>query len=165
MMKLQTHLHPVDNAHPQHQHLWVWIPVPAWRQLLRPITMGRSTSAALTSAVPGTCCVAAAAPRARITSSFNGFTPLTGTCASKTAILQAPTACAIVSEASDTLVASPNASAEGGPETPAAAPESSATTTPTSGETMLPGERHECQDNDGEAVFMEPPAGAKAARL
>ena len=35
-----------------------------------------------------------------------------------------------------------------GVQTPAAAPESPATTTPTSGETMLPGESHEWLDNE-----------------
>ena len=35
------------------------------------------------------------------------------------------------------------------------------TTTPTSGETMLPGESHEWLDNDGEGLFTEPPKKGK----
>ena len=59
-------------------------------------------------------------------------------------------------EAQKFMAYTPKTSATG-PDTPAAAPESPATTTPTSGETMPPGESHEWQDNDWEALFTEPP--------
>ena len=99
---------------------------------------------------------AAAAPRARITLFFSGFTPLTGTGTATPAVPQAPTTGTSTGEAPEALAAASNASATG-PDTPAAAPESPATTTPTSGETMPPGESHEWQDNDWEALFTEPP--------
>ena len=59
-------------------------------------------------------------------------------------------------EAPAALAATLNAPAKG-PEPPSAAAESPAITIATSGETMLPGEIHEWQDNDGEALFSEPP--------
>ena len=43
---------------------------------------------------------------------------------------------------------------------PAAAPESPATTTPTSGEMMLPGESDEWEDNE-RVAFTEPPKKGK----
>ena len=63
-----------------------------------------------------------------------------------------------ISEAPEGLTATPNSPAPGkGPEAPSAAPELTPTRTSTCGETMLPGESHEWQDDDGEALFMEPP--------
>ena len=82
-------------------------------------------------AAPTPLVPASAAPRARITF-FVVFTPLTDTGTSTLAVAQAPMI-------------------------PAAAPGSPVTSTPTSGETMLPGKNHEWQDNDGEALFKEPP--------
>ena len=101
---------------------------------------------------------AAAAPRARITSFFSGSSPPTGTGtgAASPAVAQTPATSTSTGEAQKALAEAPNTSATG-PETPAAAPESPATTTPTSGETMLPGESHEWLDNDGEGLFTEPP--------
>ena len=99
---------------------------------------------------------AAAAPRARITSFFSGSSPPTGTGigTATPAVAQTPTTGTSTSEAQKALVEAPNISATG-PETLAAAPESPATTTPTSGETMLPGESHEWLDNDGEGLFSD----------
>ena len=45
----------------------VWVPIPAWRQLFRPITVGSIGPVTRTPPVPAT-----AAPRARITSIFSG---------------------------------------------------------------------------------------------
>ena len=75
---------------------------------------------------------AAAAARTRITYILAGFTSPTATGTSTLAVGQAPTV-------------------------PAAAPESPATTTPTSGEKMPPSESREWQDNDGQAFFTEAP--------
>ena len=99
---------------------------------------------------------AAAAPRARITSFFSGSSPPTGTGTGTAtpAVAQTPTTGTSTGEAQKALAEAPNDSATG-PETPTAAPESPATTTPTSGETMPPGESHEWLDNDGEDRFTE----------
>ena len=87
--------------------------------------------AALTPLVP-----LHSAPRATITSFFFGFTPLTGTGTTTPAVPHAPTTGTSTGDAPEDLVAAPNASVTG-PETTAELPESPATTTPTSGETML----------------------------
>ena len=99
---------PGGHQHPQHAP--AWIPVPAWKQLLRPIKAVGRLSLRPRPPVP-----AAAAPRTRITCFFPGSPRCTGT-PTVLAVGQAPTI-------------------------PTAAPESPATSTATSGETMLPGER------------------------
>ena len=106
---------------------------------------------------------AAAAPRATIMTFFSGTRALTGT---GTNVITSPTPAVSQAPATGTgtgtgeapaaLAATPNAPAKG-PEASSAAAESPATTIATSGETMLPGERHECQDNVGEDLFSEPP--------
>ena len=75
----------------------------------------------------------AAAPRARITSFFSGSSPPTGTGTGipTPAVAHTPTRGTSTGEAQKALAEAPT-----GPETPAAAPESPATTTPTSGDTM-----------------------------
>ena len=100
---------------------------------------------------------AAAAPRARISSFFSGSSPPTGigTGTTTPGVAQTTTTGTSTGEAQKALAEAPNTSATG-PETPAAAPESPATTTPTSGETMLPGESHEWLDDDGGGLFTEP---------
>ena len=112
-------------------------------------------------AVPTSPVPAAPAPRATITSFFSVISPLTATGASGTTlptsvVPPAPTTGTGTGEAPEALAAAPNAPAKG-PQAPSAAPELPLTTTSTSGETILPGESHERQDNDGGALFTEPP--------
>ena len=99
---------------------------------------------------------AVAAPRARITSFFSGSSPPTGTGTGTAtpAVAQTPTTGTSTGEAQKPLAEALNTSATR-PETPAAAPESPATTNPIRGETMLPGESHEWLDNDGKDLFTE----------
>lgn len=66
-----------------------------------------------------------------------GLTPLTGTGTLIPTVIQVPTTGTSTGEAPEALAAAPNAAATG-PEIPAGAPESRATTTSTSGETVLP---------------------------
>ena len=92
---------------------------------------------------------AAAAPRATIMSFFSGTSALTGTGSTTSptaAVSQAPTTGTDTGEAPAALAATPNAPTKG-PDT----------TVVTSSETMLLGESHEWQDDDGEALFSEPP--------
>ena len=116
----------MNTIHPQ--QIPVWKPVPAWRQPLHPPTQWAERACGPDPT--GTCCCRASSEDHFF---FRGLPrlPLTGTGTSTPAVAQAP-------------------------KIPAASPESPATTTPTSGETMLPGESHEWQDNDGEALVTEP---------
>ena len=109
---------------------------------------------------------AAAAPRARITSFFSGSSPPTGTGTGTAtpAVAQTPTTGTSTGEAQKALAEAPNTSATG-PETPAAAPESPATTTPTSGETMLPGETRVAGQRRGRPLHGAPVEEGQEANL
>ena len=73
---------PVDTIRPQHPP--VWIPVPPWRRLLRPMTVGRSR---LQPDTTGTCCCRASSEDQVF---FSGFTPFTGTGTFTPAVAYAP---------------------------------------------------------------------------
>ena len=118
-------------------HAPVWIPAPAWRHLLRPIPVGRQSLRPGPPRLPVPVLVLPLLPwlipRRRVP---------------------------VPVKRKKARAEVPNTSATGA-ETPAAAPESPAITTPTSRETMLPGESHEWLDNDGEGLFTEPPRNGK----